>query len=1165
MNDIFTSTFLSDELASWRVEQHVPDGYPDFAVRDGALVLYDAGNRILPNMPASRNLTVGGCLDADWDVNQGVCSFHLYFGYDAARRKGPRLEIAADGEALSVRLVAGREVLATQSSEPFDAGPIDFALSVDGPDVLLSLNSEERFAYRLPESAEGVVALGRGVFTGELRLTRFAIRSTDPLPGETLWDDVSIPFAPLNGMDIPIVWTVNAAALGDDIYRVDVELSGGERTRPDVPWFPYHGFYVEYLDRPYLRIESGTSTHELTLSDDTLVLANPTRPLFYDFNRNPPWPLRRTFYLRGLRADARLVVGYRAYGNRKANRHQEVTRPHETVYDVATGQAIYAGPALTADAPALALHSPPDKAICRQIAPAVHDYEKALAFACRNHFFADDETCRFTFELTASPDAFAHDLKVRYRLENAFFEPVDEYRDAGLGGAVDALAPGIGRKRSAEVNLGRMAPGVYHLRYRLLRNNRVVEEDYRAFEVGGETESGLEASGLPVCFNFNTGLRGSDTDYFDPWKQDTVDVSHYIQVCTSIMPHLAREKRLWELLDVYGRDWFLWNAWRVMEHTDLEHSRDLIAHADYVFRRVYKSVFRPTARKYFKKPMLRILLDYARAHDFPVEPVQRCLDEGTTLDKATFDVLVDGHFYPFLDFLLDRYMAELRDVQEEVRAINPRARMSSYGPLPLYTAAYKTAHAVHTMGPYRQGDALAAVRDGFFLFEDYPYAARYGNQRGPFLLADIKRLSPRVTIYPELYAPMGIIKPNPDAALARAWPSYGLWSASEQASETILKRVLEYVYAAVWHDGQRFDYWRDYGFQTFSWSRELFADFLGTWGFIDKHPPRRPLKANACISNEACVRNHRIFYDEYPGTRYEACGDLFNTAEECIAYTYEMSRSAGQNAGFVADFSSLGKLSADDIDTLVLPPLTKVAQTDLDTIRRLHEQGVSLLGFEVVDGLEDLFGVNAAEPKHVTGIAVNTNVAANPLLPLADLTEYTEHRACVGTYESAGAQVLLQAEAPVLFAHETAWGKTALFSIPPTAVRRQDQPHRVNLGRDSVSRLINESTRMVLRHLSNPVVETDAGKIIAFEDTAGAVHIIVEEDAHPLPARTIHPILELNLPGLDPDKITGTREFAVLSSASDSVEISLTLEPDAFAILSVPGGRLQSIAVGSNR
>jgi hypothetical protein len=680
----------------------------------------------------------------------------------------------------------------------------------------------------------------------------------------------------------------------------------------------------------------------------------------------------------------------------------------------------------------------------------------------------------------------------------------------------------------------------------------VLQEHYRAFEVLGQTESGAAAACLPRCFSMSNEVKGQDTDNFDPWRADCVDVSHYISIVAGMMPHFAREKRLWELLRLYRREWFLWLGGRVMQDSTLAHNHDLVRNCDYVLPGGPNDFFyRLAARQFYHPRLMAVLRDFARATGFREAAISARAEAGTIPDKTTFDALVSDCFYDWVDHFWAHHTRELSQFKTEVSRVNPRVQISSYGPVAVYGGIYKTAHACTYAGCFNFRPEMEAFCDGFFILEDYPHACRYSLHSGPFFLASFKARAPQVAVYPELYNETGDKVPCPDAAVARAWPSYGMWDGALPVNAS-LKHVLEYVYGCVWHNGQGFGYWQDHGFHTRVWERERFAALLQLWGFVDKARPRRPLRANAFICNEDCCRNHRLYYDEYPGDGHEAYGDLFNTAEECSAYCYEMSRTAGQNAGFVTDFGHLSALSASDIDVLVLPPLTCVSADALQEVRRLHEAGVGLLGFEVITGLEDLFGVTTGEPVQVHHIRVNEALKANPLAGLSDQQEYTEHRACVGTYRATTADVLLDAEAPVLFLNQTPWGRAALYSIPPTAVRRQDQFNRVAVGRASIGRLINEATRLVLRHLSRPVVETTEGKIIAFEDEAGLGHIIVAEDAHPLPARPIRPVVTINLPGLEVGEVRCNKDFTVIPGEGREIRLGVRLDPDEFAIISLP-------------
>jgi len=1157
MASIFASDFTTSALSDWTVEQHVPDGYSDFVIRDEQLVLLDAGNRLLPNIPALENFVMRGDFEADWAINNGMFSLQVFFGYDPHRRQGWAIEFGSDGTRTYVKLISPEheQVSETEMEEAIvQDGVVHFELELRARELALSLNGQEHFRATIGQDCTGLLALTRGAFLGELRLRSLTIDSDDAIERETIWSDLKIPFAPINGMDIPIVWTVNATRVGASV-KVDVELSGGEKTRPDIPWFPYHGHYVEVLDRPYLRIESAHGATELSIADKALVLAIPHKEYFYLIaHEDPPWPFGKTFYLRELEQDALLFAGYKAYGNRAVNKHLEVMRPYETVYDAGQGAIIHAGQALAPGTVSIALKSPADKQFYRDIPVTTCDYDNALAFAQANHYFAEDEECVFQFELLSRISAAHERLSLEYRVESAFFEPLTKYAQLEIGAEGEKVALDIERLRSQTVALGRQQPGVYHIRFRLRDGSKVLNEDWSAFEVVGAEESGPVASRLPKCFSMSNEVKGQDTDNFDPWRPDCADVSHYISICAGIMPHFAREKRFWELAKLYKREWFLWLAGRVMEDYTLDSNHDLIQNCDYILPRDRGDLyFRPCARQFYHEELVARLYDFALENDYKVAEIGASVAAKTIPDKATFDALVNDCFYQWIDYFWERRVKELTEYGARISGINPQAKMSSYGPIAIYGGIYKTAHASTYAGSFKSCPEMEAFRDGYFILEDYPHACRYSIHSGPFVLAGLKALAPRVKVYPEMYNETGSKVPCPDAAVARAWPSYGMWSG-DLAINASMKRVLEYVFACVWHDGERFNYWQDHGFHTRVWERERFEALLRVWGFVDRARPRRPLKANAFVCNEDCCRNHKLYYDEYPGDVHAAFGDLFNSAEECSAYSYEMSRVAGQNAGFVTDFAHLSALNGADIDTLVIPPLTQVSAQDLNEIRRLHEQGVSLLAFEEVTGLEDLFGVTEVSPVQVHEIRVNDTLADSPLLPLAGLTEYTEHRACVGKYRATTAEVLLNAEIPVLFVNRTQWGKAALYNIPPTAVRRQDQLNRVANGRANISQLINEATGLVLRHLSARSVETSAGKLIAFEDEAGGRHIIVAEDAHPFPARAIQPVITINLAGVEANKIHCDREFVIVSQDEDGVRLSLHLDSDEFAIISLQEG-----------
>lgn len=1153
---VFSDDFHVSGLSNWKTEQHVPDGYNDFVIRDNALAFLDAGNRLLPRIPILKDLIIKSCFEADWHANGRCFSINFFIDYNPHQRQGTLITLNSDGKELAVYLKCEDKEIHKKIDENFLAqiiasGIVSLELRAGSQTLSLWMDKKRVFSHKIKRTP-GLVALSRGVFVGELRMMSFAIMSSDQLVKKLVLDHFKLPFAPLNGMDDPIVWTVSAWRVAN-IMKLRVELSGGCVDRPCLSWFPYHGRYIEELSAPYLRLESGDKSVELKLTEKKLTLCHDPQKFFYLLGpEKPEWPLKRDFYIADSDiGNSLLVLGYEGYNSRAINKHQAAGN-YETVYRAKDGKMLYSGEALRSDMTAIELHSAEDKAICRKIPSSIHDYERALQFAQNNHYFEEDEPCRFKFRIYSRTAAATDELRVEYRLEDAFFTPQQKYSTVKMETKIDVPFADALVWESEEINFPELKPGVYHIRFQLWwGQHELLQEKCRAFEIFSQNQSGPEASSLPVLFSMPTEIMGAETDYFDPWKVDCVDVSHYISIGVSVMPHLARKKRLWELYQIYHRQWYLYMTSRSMQDWNLEHNRDLAKHCDYIetphdLRAV--CLVRLSCRYFYRSAILEALYEFARQNDFSVKIIKDCLDNKELLPMTTFTELIETHFYNWLDFFSVRYLESIRNKKLQVASINPRTRFASGGPVAVYASAYKTAHSVRYLLGGQPSREINDIYDGFLIFEDYPHACRYSINRGPVLTADIKLKYPDWHIYPEMYSPFG--EPCPDAAVARAWPSVGMWGDDFPVNSS-MKRVLEYVYACVWHDGNSFKYWRDYGFHTRVWERARYEALMKLWGFVNETVPERPLKSNVFISSEECCRKHKVYYDEYHGANYDAVGDMFNTAEEAIPYVYEMSRSAGQNAGFIADFNALSVLDADDIDILVLPPLTAVSPEILSNIRHLHEQGVSLLAFEEVAGLEDLFGVKADSVCQVNNIAVNQKLPNNPLLKLSELKEYTEHRACKGKYRSVDADVLLAGEIPILFMNQTCHGLAALFNVPPTTVRRQDQPHRVSFGRDSISELINESIRILLRHLSCPAVETDAGKLIGFKDTTGNTHLIIEEDAHPFPARCINPLVAVNLPGLTPEKFSCSKEFTLVSCSPDSAKIRLVLEPDEFAVISI--------------
>ena len=252
-------------------------------------------------------------------------------------------------------------------------------------------------------------------------------------------------------------------------------------------------------------------------------------------------------------------------------------------------------------------------------------------------------------------------------------------------------------------------------------------------------------------------------------------------------------------------------------------------------------------------------------------------------------------------------------------------------------------------------------------------------------------------------------------------------------------------------------------------------------------------------------------------------------------------------AGFQTSLESLGRLSVDDIDLLILPPLVGATTEDLDNIRQLHQQGVNLLGFEDVSGLEDLFGVEAGEPVRVHNLRA---VGANQSFcdRLTALEEYTDHFACEGKYRAKTATVLIDAEIPVLITQATTTGKTALFNVPPTVVRRDQLDQRVSYGRQSVSKLINSATAAILADLSDAAAKITEGQLIAFQAENGESVVIVENISED---KTIRPRVRIRKQKREEHIQSCDASYHVLSENDAEIVLCLKLEAELTAVIVV--------------
>lgn len=352
---------------------------------------------------------------------------------------------------------------------------------------------------------------------------------------------------------------------------------------------------------------------------------------------------------------------------------------------------------------------------------------------------------------------------------------------------------------------------------------------------------------------------------------------------------------------------------------------------------------------------------------------------------------------------------------------------------------------------------------------------------------------PGSRIYPEIYTGGRLKQGCPDGAVFYAHPPFGI-SWNERSEKTLMRQIANFAFASGHLMADGFHFWDQYGFQACRFTRRWFEAILKIWPYVLEHPAVRPVRCAAYVSSDASRRAAKGVMIELIKSSFV---DTRKTATEDVPYIYECAAKAGVCAGFQLFDENIGNLTSEQVDTLVLPPLRGMSKKVLKKIRSLHNAGVNLVGNENVDGLEDLFGVkDTRKMKNITKVTPPGDFCAG-------MSEYCDDPRCRGSYIAEGAQVLLDAEIPVLTIKHNAKAAAAFFNVPPHLVREDRLRQKVGYGRTGISFLMEKATGELMRNLSQTGISVSDGRLIACHTKDGSVLVIVAnpDDEHELSVR----------------------------------------------------------------
>lgn len=887
---------------NWEIERNSDIEHPGIVLEDDVIKIFSPGNKFIPVIPELTDGRIEIKFAFDHDLNSRF-DVRLLFRYDRRRRLGHGGRVVLKGE----ELVFEYGTIANNIFRPIQTRTIPFEVHALEQEITCILEFEaDVMNLEIPgigsadfaglPTASGSVAICRGAFSGFLRITKFEVSTPDEcVPQAERRFEITLPEG-IDGNNYPITCAITVREY-ESLVDLDMKFTGSVQEEP-LGDGNYHALRVDKVTRPFLRVMTTARVDTYTMADSTLMLTNHDMvpPYYYHaLYEDPEWPMHRRIRFRKPDDDYVMSLGYEFFYH-KPTAHQS-GGPSESIFDI-TGKTLYSGRSLQDHHHLVTFESGHEKSIIVELPRDDPRYETAVAFARDNHYFKIGEEIRFNVIITSMrelPEA------ITLTLENAFFE-VLEVREAEIV-SVDTFTIGCltGTKLVCRYAPGTLAPGVYHLRCR--GASAIVDSlnEYIAFEVipdHPEQKSAALASGIPYLFSSLTETRGLETDHFDPWRGKSVNTGHYIS-CVCFHPGFAKRNKIWNTIRPYKREWFCWLTDRTIDDYSLESNIEAVENCDYIYDNVISngSLHR---LMFYTGDLLACLLRFLETIEN--NPCRHLVLEKLTreeqLSKAAYDELCANYWDDWLDFAIEWLHTRRIERVTELQSYNPNIKLSTYGPVHIYASHYKGMNFTRYIG---FDENATEYFKGFFLYEDYPVLSSYPFSKGVYFLTACKQVLPNTDIYPELYTICD--QGCPDGALAYAFPPFGL--NLNNPVIRIKRRIFEYAFATGWYDENGFHYWRDYGFHISAFEAQRYETLLTAWAVVKNHPPARPLRGTAFISNSECCRNAKSIPEPTGGSPIK-------TSEECIAFAYERSRNAGLQAGFQCSLESIVNLTDDN-------------------------------------------------------------------------------------------------------------------------------------------------------------------------------------------------------------------------------------------------------------
>lgn len=1140
MSILFNETFETetDNLpGGWYVECNSNlKMVPAICCGENCIELLSAGNKFLPVIPDVADCKVKYTLSVNFTMTksdiEGGFAFITAFRYDTVTGRGQALRMCRNQENETIVFEYGFEKRNIFTAEKSKSIPVADA-ELDKPfEVIVDIRGQklviESFGQTVDfeiKDGRGKIAVAREHFFDVLKILAFDIETDEVLSGSKKTFTIPASEGP---SQYPIFCDVELEDFGN-CMDVSVSVRGGVRETPPGEG-TYSGKRMDILTEPYVKvITSGKDQKHIVLKDSIINIVECLGTQFFYRYLAPKfdWPFKRK--VRFLKPDCEFNLAFGFNDYTFSEFHEMTESPSETVFDL-DGNVLYSGLGIT-EVTQTELLSQENKEMIDKLPPADPRYEKAVEFVKNNHFFFEGENPLFKVRLTGC-NGLPFDCKVT--LEDAFLRPVRE-----LEMQMTAKTFKIGVKEFEEYiftieELKDLPCGVWHLRFE--SNDGTVEkiEKCWAFEIMSRQEGALPPpliSGLPFLYDSRTETRGLETDAFDPWFGRSKNAPHYI-ACANFLPETARKFNVFETVRAYGRKNFLWLAPRCLKNINYADNMDLVNQADYISM-TDEIMNKPLVWLYtYVRFVLDKLIEFAefkKDDNFNIMQLKKWREENTHIDQKTFIYLAENYWEEWLDFINSECHKCKLELLEFFHKTNPRIKHAQYGPAPIYTAKLKGPEMIRVV----QNQNADTESDAFWQFEDYPYDCRYDLCCGSYFLGASLMMMPGACIYPEVYVGGGVGYCS-DGAVYYAYPPFG--RRPVQYPQRMTQRVFEYCYGAIYHDDKDFRFWEKCGFQGRSFGPAWYEKLLKAWAVYIENKPASPVYKAAFVYSDASRRaavDSQIIV-KYPQYRIM---DVRNTSTENVPFINQSMRKQGMPQGYQICDENILKLTVNDVSLLVLPTLKGMKKEVIEHIRKLHEQGVALIGTEDVTGLEDIFGVRDS------GVRKNITWVRGVNGFMEDYTEFCDDERCTGKCEIIDAKVLIEGEIPVLTFKQNKTAGAAFFNVPPHLVKEDQLHDRFSYSKDGISDFMQKAVAEIAAKLSAPAVRVDsAARVLANTTVNGDIIIPVYNMSD---TETVSVVVEIDPALCKERKVTGSCLFAETGKG----RYRIRLEPDGCAYL----------------